>query len=67
MRNCLFSKVTVNRTKWTVQVKQVIIPLLADLAIALAAHIFTSGKVGMIVSPDGGSALYADSCFFAVE
>ena len=36
--------------------------LLADLAMALAAHIFTSGSVGMIASLMGGSLLSAESC-----
>lgn len=34
---------------------------------AFAAHILTSGSVGMIASPGGGSELSADSCFFAAE
>jgi len=44
----------------------VMLPDLADLPMALAAHIFTSGSVGMMASPGGGSELSADSCFFAV-
>lgn len=44
---------------------QVHLPLLADLPMALAAHIFTSGSVGIIASPGGWSELSADSCFLA--
>ena len=36
--------------------------LLADLAMAFAAHIFTSGSVGIIASLMGGSLLSAESC-----
>lgn len=42
------------------------VPLLADLAMAFAAHILTSGRVGMMASPGGGSS-FSDSSFLPEE